>query len=79
MDKNIESILAAVNFVKDRLACACDVLGAAAIGEQAVMADAVEAVGQHMDEEAADELYVQPPSAAGIRNPSHKHCRVTIR
>ncbi len=33
-----------------------EVLGAPAIGEQAVVADAVEAVGEHVDEEAADEL-----------------------
>ena len=33
-----------------------DVLGSAAIGEQAVMADAVEPAGQHVDEEAADEF-----------------------
>jgi len=33
-----------------------DVLGPAAIGEQSIMADAVEAAGQHVDEEAADEL-----------------------
>ena len=33
-----------------------DVLGPAAIGEQAVMADAVEPAGQHVDQEAADEL-----------------------
>src|ERR1700674_3544510 len=33
-----------------------DVVAAGAAGEQAVMADAMEAVWQHMDEEAADEL-----------------------
>ena len=33
-----------------------DVIGARAFGEQAAVADAVEAVGQHVDEEAADEL-----------------------
>src|SRR5580658_10387518 len=33
-----------------------DVLGPATIGEQAIMADAVEPVGQHVHEEAADEL-----------------------
>ena len=33
-----------------------DVLGAPAIGEEAVVPDAVESVGQHMDQEAADEL-----------------------
>ena len=33
-----------------------DVVGARAAGEQAVVADAVEAGRQHMDEEAADEL-----------------------
>jgi hypothetical protein len=34
----------------------CDVLGASAFGEQAVMAHAVEAFGQDVDDEAADEL-----------------------
>src|SRR5262245_28675240 len=33
-----------------------EVLGALAIGEQAVVTDAVEAAGQYVDEEAADEL-----------------------
>src|SRR5438105_1599918 len=33
-----------------------DVLGASAVGEETVVADAVETVGQDMDEEAADEL-----------------------
>ena len=33
-----------------------DRLGAFAAGEQAVVADAMEALGQHVDEEAADEL-----------------------
>ncbi len=33
-----------------------DVVGAGAIGEQAVVTDAMESTGQHMDEEAADEL-----------------------
>src|SRR5271166_2191537 len=33
-----------------------DILRPTAIGEQAVMADAVEPGGQHVDEEAADEL-----------------------
>ncbi len=32
------------------------VLGASAIGEQPVMADAVESRGQHVDQEASDEL-----------------------
>ena len=40
----------------EQLAGAGDVLGAPAVGEQAVVADAVEAVGQDVDEEAADEL-----------------------
>ena len=40
----------------EQLARACDVLGARAFGEQAVMADAVEAFGQDVDEESADEL-----------------------
>src|SRR5262249_18722856 len=33
-----------------------DVLGAPAVGEQAVMPDTVETVGQYVDQEAADEL-----------------------
>ena len=33
-----------------------DVLGPSAIGEQAIVADAVESAGQHVDEEAAYEL-----------------------
>ena len=40
----------------EQLAGAGDVVGAAAVGEQAIVADAVEAAGQHVDEEAADEL-----------------------
>ena len=35
---------------------ACDVVGAGGLGEQTVVADAVEALGQDVDEEAADEL-----------------------
>src|SRR6267143_6541705 len=33
-----------------------DVVGAPAVGEEAVVADAMEAAGQHVDQEAADEL-----------------------
>src|SRR4030088_3757385 len=40
----------------ERLAGACDVVGAGAFGKQAVVADAVEAFWQHVDEETADEL-----------------------
>jgi hypothetical protein len=40
----------------EQLASACDVGGAIAIGEQAVVTDAVEALGQHVHEHAADEL-----------------------
>ena len=40
----------------EQFARACDVVGATPRCEQAVMADAVEAVGQHVDQEAADEL-----------------------
>ena len=40
----------------EQLAGARDVLGALAAGEQAIVADAVETCGQHVDEEAADEL-----------------------
>ena len=40
----------------EQLAGACDVVGAGGLGEQAVVADAVEALGQDVDEETADEL-----------------------
>ena len=40
----------------EQLTRACDVVGASAFSEQAVVSDAVEATRQHMDEEAADEL-----------------------
>src|SRR6185437_5926172 len=40
----------------EQLTRACDVVGARAFGEQAVVADAVQALEQHVDEEAADEL-----------------------
>ena len=39
-----------------KLARLRDVLGARAAGEQAVVADAVEALRQHVEQEAADEL-----------------------
>jgi len=39
-----------------QLSRAGDVVGADAAGEQAVMADAMESVRQHVDEKAADEL-----------------------
>lgn len=40
----------------EQLTRTCDVVGARAFGEQAVVADAVQAFWQHVDEEAADEL-----------------------
>src|SRR6516162_2177352 len=40
----------------EQLPSPSDVLGSTAIGKQAVVADAVEPAGQHVDEEAADEL-----------------------
>ena len=40
----------------EQLTRASDVVGASVFGEQAVVTDAVEAFGQHVDEEAADEL-----------------------
>ena len=40
----------------EQLTNAGDIVGATAFGEQAVVADAVQAFGQHVDEEAADEL-----------------------
>ena len=41
---------------REQLAGACDIGGAVAIGKQSVVADAVEAVRQDVDEKAADEL-----------------------
>ena len=38
----------------EQFARVCNVVGARAFGEQAIMADAVEAFCQHVDEEAAD-------------------------
>src|SRR5206468_3331762 len=49
----------------EQVADAGEVLGAPAIGEQAVVADAVEAAGQDVDEEATDEL------VAGQRHDLH--------
>jgi hypothetical protein len=40
----------------EQLACACDIGGTIAAGEQTVMADGVEALGQHVDEESPGEL-----------------------
>src|SRR5215207_10386390 len=40
----------------EQLTCACDVVGAGSLGQQAVVTDAVEALWQDVDEEAADEL-----------------------
>src|SRR5271170_4069898 len=40
----------------EQLAGACDVVGASSLGEQAIVADAVQALGQDVDEEAANEL-----------------------
>src|SRR5690348_17603395 len=40
----------------EQLTDACDVVGASSFGEQAVVADAMQAFWQHVDEEAADEL-----------------------
>src|SRR5262245_49388279 len=40
----------------EQFAGARDVIGGGAFGEQAVVADAVEALGQDVDEKAADEL-----------------------
>src|SRR5262249_24318454 len=41
---------------REQLAGACDVVGALAAGEQAIVADAVEARGQYVHQETADEL-----------------------
>src|SRR6202011_1776999 len=46
----------ALGLANEQLAGACDVIGAGSLGEQAVVSDAVEALRQDMDEEAADEL-----------------------
>src|SRR5882757_981970 len=40
----------------EQLTSSANVLGPAAIGEQAIMADAMKPAGQHVDEETADEL-----------------------
>ena len=40
----------------EQLTGACDVIGAGATGEQAVVTDAVEALRQDVDQESADEL-----------------------
>src|SRR5436190_18408384 len=40
----------------EQLTRARDVVSANAFGEQAIVADAVQALGQHVDEEATDEL-----------------------
>ena len=40
----------------EQLTRTCDVVGARAFGEQAVVADAVESFWQHVDQESADEL-----------------------
>ena len=42
--------------IGEQLASACDVGGAVAVGEQAIVSDAMEALGQHVDQEATDEL-----------------------
>jgi hypothetical protein len=39
-----------------QLTRACDVLGTSAIGEETIVMDAVETIGQNVDEEATDEL-----------------------
>ncbi len=43
---------------REQFAGAGDVLGTFTAGEQAIVADAVEACGEHVDQEAADELVV---------------------
>ena len=51
------SIGLAVRFCNgEQLTRTCDVVGARAFGEQAVVADAMEAFWQHVDQESADEL-----------------------
>ena len=40
----------------EELAGQCDIVGPVAVGEEAVVTDAVKPVGQDMDQEAADEL-----------------------
>jgi hypothetical protein len=43
---------------REQFAGAGDVLGTFAAGKQAIVADAVEACGQHVHEETADELAI---------------------
>ena len=45
----------------EQLTGAGEVFGAPAVGEDAVVADAVEAAGQNVDEKAADELVAGQP------------------
>ena len=40
----------------EQLARACDICGSVAAGEQSIVPDAMEALGQDVDQEAADEL-----------------------
>src|SRR5467141_1365311 len=48
----------------------CDVVGASAFGEQAVVADAVQALRQHVDEEAA----VGDGNGVGVTRQIGQHC-----
>jgi len=52
----------------EQFARACDVVGARAFGEQAVVADAMEALGQHVAEEAADGRDYDRHRSPGIRS-----------
>src|SRR6516165_8523621 len=40
----------------EQLACSCDIGGAITIGEQSIVADTVEALGQHVHQKAPNEL-----------------------
>src|ERR671930_2055227 len=41
---------------REQLTCAREVVGTPTLGEEPVVADAMEAVGQHVEQKAADEL-----------------------
>lgn len=56
-------------FRSEHCADFCDCSLAACTGQKSVMANAVQAVGQHMDKKAADELVIGQP---------HDHLTVTV-
>ena len=58
----------------EQVACACDVGSTVAIGEQSVVADAMEAVRQDMDEEAAASWAARSFCRSSRRNRSERTC-----